>query len=557
MPASPFKIPSFKTLSGLLALLLLLVLTGGALLSLAVQGFQAESSALSAFDGYLWNITRFTLLQALLSAVLSIGFALPVARALHAHHQFRGRALLLRLFAIPLTLPSLVAVFGITSIYGRNGFIAQSSTALGLPLIPDIYGLTGILLAHVFFNMPLAVRLLLASLDSIPQDYWKLSAQLGMGSFARFRLIEWPVIARNLSGIAGLIFMLCASSFTIVLTLGGGPRATTLEVAIYQALHFDFDLGRAVALTLTQLLLTISVLCLLRLTGKPTEEGLSLTTTNRNYIRHSPQARIISTLIILIATLFIALPIAGMIISGLASNFIRLLGEPIVQRSIITSLLLACGAAVLCTILSLTLVCAREYSAARNLKQPRLWRSLFTGALDSGASLVLIIPPIVIGAGWFILLRQFTDVFTLAPFMVIGVNAVMAMPFAVRLLRPAWDSAAARHNRLCTSLGISGINRLRLIDWPVIRRPLSLSFMFAMALSMGDLGTIALFGSDAVQTLPYLLLQRMGSYRTGDAAGLALILASICFVLMLMTSRNDRSSSSAKTAERAVERNFS
>ena len=47
-----------------------------------------------------------------------------------------------------------------------------------------------------------------------------------------------------------------------------------------------------------------------------------------------------------------------------------------------------------------------------------------------------------------------------------------------------------------------------------------------MALSLGDLGVIALFGSDSVQTLPYLLLARMGSYRTADAAGLALMLGA-------------------------------
>ena len=74
------------------------------------------------------------------------------------------------------------------------------------------------------------------------------------------------------------------------------------------------------------------------------------------------------------------------------------------------------------------------------------------------------------------------------------------------------------------SLGISGWNRLRLVDWPSLRRPLATGFAFAMALSLGDLGVIALFGSDAVQTLPYLLLARMGSYRTADAAGLALLL---------------------------------
>jgi thiamine transport system permease protein len=122
------------------------------------------------------------------------------------------------------------------------------------------------------------------------------------------------------------------------------------------------------------------------------------------------------------------------------------------------------------------------------------------------------------------------------------------MPFAVRLLRPAWDTAAARHNRLCAQLGIHGLNRLRLIDWPSIRRPFGMAFAFAMALSIGDLGTIALFGSDALLTLPYLLLQRMGSYRTFDAAGLALILGLLCLGLMMLadraaTSRKENSAS--------------
>ncbi len=58
-----------------------------------------------------------------------------------------------------------------------------------------------------------------------------------------------------------------------------------------------------------------------------------------------------------------------------------------------------------------------------------------------------------------------------------------------------------------------------------------------MALSLGDLGTIALFGNDTVLTLPYLLLQRMGSYRTADAAGLALILAALCLILMIIADR--------------------
>lgn len=525
---------SMKPLAGGLALAFLGILAGGSLLSLAIEAFRGSTEGFATFDSYIWRIARFTILQALLSMVLSVGFAIPLARALHAQQSFPGRAMLLRLFALPLALPALVAVLGVTSIYGRNGLLAAIFGWLGLDLVPDIYGLTGILLAHVFFNLPLATRLILSGLDSIPEDYWKLSSQLGMSNWTQFKLIEWPVILRSISGVAGLIFMLCITSFTVVLTLGGGPRATTLEVAIYQSLHFDFDIARAVSLTLLQLCLTIIVLGLLSLAGRPTEEGFSLRTTTRRFDMPSLPQRLWNIVLIISGFLFVALPMAGTVISGLSADITRLLSETTVWRAIATSLVLGAIAAALSLIISLSLVIAREFLATRR----RYARAgVFERSLDLGASLIMVVPPIIIGAGWFILSRHFVDPFSLAPFMVICVNAAMAIPFAFRILRPSWDTAASRHNRLCEQLGIAGWNRLRIIDWPILKHPLGIAFAFAMALSLGDLGTIALFGNDTVLTLPYLLLQRMGSYRTADAAGLALILAALCLILMIIADR--------------------
>ncbi len=528
------SVRSLKPLAGVLALAFLGALAGGALLSLAAEALRGSTEGFAAFDTYLWRLARFTLLQAVLSMVLSVVFAIPLARALHAHPDFPGRAMILRLFALPLALPALVAVLGVTSIYGRNGLLAAAFAATGIDTIPNIYGLTGILIAHVFFNLPLATRLILSGLDSIPEDYWKLSSQLGMGAWSRFRLIEWPMILRNLPGIAGLIFMLCTTSFTIVLTLGGGPRATTLEVAIYQSLHFDFDVARAVSLTLVQLCLTIAVLLGLSLTGRPTEEGFSLRTTTRRFARHSTLARFFDGALILLGLLFVSLPMAGTLVSGLAADLPRLLGERPVWQAISTSLVLGAGAALLSLLISLALVMAREFLATDRRYAPS---GLYERSLDLGASLIMVVPPIVIGAGWFILSRHFVDPFRLAPIMVVSVNAAMAVPFVYRILRPSWDTAASRHNRLCTQLGIAGFNRFRLIDWPALKRPLGVAFAFAMALSLGDLGTIALFGNNSIQTLPFLLLQRMASYRTQDAAGLALILGLLCLLLMIIADR--------------------
>ncbi|MFC6491004.1 ABC transporter permease subunit, partial [Nitratireductor sp. GCM10026969] len=255
-PVAPFLAGRGRVAAGALALAAIGVLIVGAFFGLAREGVVDWRGALDAFDGYLLRVARFTLWQAALSTLLSVVPAILVARALARHPRFPGRAFILQLFAVPLALPAIVAALGVLALYGRAGYFAPFFSALSGEGWPGIYGLSGILVAHVFFNLPLSARLFLGALEAVPADQWRLAAQLGMGPLAAFRFVEWPALRAALPGVAGLVFMLCATSFTIVLTLGGGPRATTLEVAIYQALRFDFDPARAIALTLVQITLT-------------------------------------------------------------------------------------------------------------------------------------------------------------------------------------------------------------------------------------------------------------------------------------------------------------
>ena len=140
-------------------------------------------------DSYLWHVVRFSFWQASLSALISVGPAIFLARALY-RRRFPGRTLLLRLCAMTLILPVLVAVFGILSVYGRQGWLASLFHALGWQWEFSPYGLQGILLAHVFFNMPMATRLLLQALENIPGEQRQIAAQLGMRGYAFFRLVE-------------------------------------------------------------------------------------------------------------------------------------------------------------------------------------------------------------------------------------------------------------------------------------------------------------------------------------------------------------------------------
>lgn len=74
----------------------------------------------------------------------------------------------------------------------------------------------------------------------------------------------------------------------------------------------------------------------------------------------------------------------------------------------------------------------------------------------------------------------------------------------------------------------------------MLKRPFLTALAFAMALSLGDLGAVALFGTENITTLPALIYARMGSYRSTDADGLALLLGAICLVLALIGAPGTR-----------------
>ncbi len=481
--------------------------------------------------GGLWPILRFTLLQAFLSSLMSVALAIPAAFALDQFRTFPGRSAIVALFGLPLSLPALAGAFGILALLGRNGWAAQALENLGIAFRPDIYGLSGVLIAHVFFNFPLAVRLFLNALETIPKPSWKLAATLRMSAMQRFKFLCLPVLRASLPGVAGMIFLLCMTSFTLVLVLGGGPSAATLEVAIYQSLTYDLDLPRAAALTLIQIALAGAALAALSLTGAAPDlsggGGRSRWSTAL-----AGSEKFAAAAIIMASALFTAAPFAAIIADGLRADHLGIFASARFALAVKNSALIAVSSAAIAVTLSMALAAA-GHTTERSNAAARVLFQLVPG-------LVLAFPPIVLGAGWFILTLRGGSPDSASAFLVVAINAVMALPFALRILAPVFSAAAARNDRLCQSLRISGFGRMRLIDFPSLRRPLVMALLFAMALSLGDFGAIALFGSDRLVTLPSLLFAKLGSYRTDDAAGIALYLTLLAAMLAAAANRLQR-----------------
>ncbi|MDN6320632.1 MAG: thiamine/thiamine pyrophosphate ABC transporter permease [Marinobacter sp.] len=482
---------------------------------------------------YLRTVITFTVWQAFLSVVLSLLVAIPIARILARQPSFPGRSVLLRLMELSLVLPSIVAVSGLISVYGRQGwFTGLANDWLGASW--NVYGINGIVLAHVFFNAPLAARILLQAIESAPASQRRVAAQLGLGRWWYWRAVEWPAVKPVMPGLAALVFTLCFTSFAIVMTLGGGPAATTIEVAIYQSLRFEFDAGRAALLAMVQLAICGS------LWWMAARHGLTASllpdrqvASHRSRAGSSLKARLADSAILGCFVLFLIMPLAAILLRGLPGMGMAFFPEgsfvvnPALLDATLRSLAIALPAGLMSvTAALLMLACGTATS-----------RPAFTRLTDVAAYLPLMVPPLVLGTGLFLLFRPSLGASSQGLVLVTLINAMMALPFVLQMLKGPMGSLDSASRQQADQLGVLGWYRWRWLHWPRLRRPLALAMAYGTGLSLGDFGVIALFGTPGQPTLPVLLYQQLGSYRIDAAAATGLWLVLLLLALFSLFNR--------------------
>lgn len=480
----------------------------------------------------------WTTIQAGISTLLSILLGITLAWALSHRTRFPGRGICIALLSSALVLPTLVIALGIVTVLGRSGWINDALRWMQQPTFdPFIFGLTGIVIAHVYFNASYSARTLLSRLESIPTDQHKLTKSLGLGMWQRFKILEWPAISSTVPALSITIFLLCFTSFSIVLILGGSPKYNTLEVSIYEAIKLDFDLGRALGLALTQLAIC-AVLIIVGSRLKQDNRLISPASTHHRPWAESASATIIQTTIIVIFGFIVTLPLLAVFIDGLSANFIVLFTDHNFLRALITSILIASISSLLVVVASIFFANAYATLATGQRLGQTVFANTLVKLLSFSSTLYLAVPSLVLGLGFFFLARAFGGTQTLwAVAALLTANVLMVLPFAIGTLAPAMVKSANRYDRLAFSLGLKYWNRWRVIELSLLRTELSYVACIAFCMSLGDLGVIALFGNQDFVTLPWLLYQKMGSYRTDEAAGIALVMLSITLMVFLLVPK--------------------
>ena len=215
----------------------------------------------AAFQRALLVTVGWTVLSVAGKLVVGFGTALLLQR------PFPGRRLYLTLLMVPWVTPMVVAAvvwrWVLNSEYGQfNGLL----DLLGLPVVPWLGQSGTAFLAtatvDMWIGIPFATMVLMAGLQSIPDELYEAALIDGAGAWDRFRFITVPQLRPVLLVVLLLMSVWTFNSFEVIypMTKGGPTGATTtLVIQAYQTAFGSFDFGMAAALSTVIFLILLAV----------------------------------------------------------------------------------------------------------------------------------------------------------------------------------------------------------------------------------------------------------------------------------------------------------
>jgi thiamine transport system permease protein len=481
-------------------------------------------------DAALRHIAWFTVWQATLSTVLTLAVGLPGAYVL-ARCEFPGRRVVRALVTVPFVLPTVVVGSAFVALLGDGG-------PLGVLGLDQTLG--AILVAHVFFNYSVVVRTvgsLWAHLDPRPEEAARM---LGASRLRTFREVTLPALRPAIAAAAAIVFLFTFTSFGVILILGG-PGTATLETEIYRQTAQFLNLPLAAALTVVQLVAIVLLLLLTSWIEGRQRVTLSLTAAAETARRpRTAGARAFVAGNLALMALLLGVPLAVLVVRsfdtphGLGLDFYRALGDVHAGSTLFVEPVHAIGNSVRFAVAATAIAVVVGGCAAFALASSR------RRALDTLVSLPLGVSAVTVGFGFLITLDHAPVDLRGSWWLVPIAQALVAVPFVVRVMTPVLRAIDPRLRDAAATLGASPARVWREVDLPIVARAALVAAGFAFAISLGEFGATVFIVRPDQPTLPvlvYRLLGQPGPLNFGGAMAASVILMALTALAILGIER--------------------
>lgn len=529
------------------------------------------------------EILWFTFWQATLSTLLTLLAGLPVAYVF-THFEFPAKNLLRALTTIPFVMPTVVVATAFRTLLGVNGPVNGILTAvfhLSSPPIRLEQTLTLILLAHVFYNLTVVVRLVGGFWANLNPRLGEAAHALGASGWQVWWRVTLPLLRPPLLSAALLIFLFTFTSFGVILILGG-PGFSTIETEIYRQYVTFLKPDVAAALSLVQIAFTFVLMAIY--SGWQRKTAVSLDFRPQQLNVHPPRTtlqKLFTAVVITTVFLFLLAPLLALIWRSLADSngnftlaYYQALPElrrgsvlfvpPLtaVRNSLLYALATVGLAGFLGVITAVLLtrrfsVLSTQYPVLRkqysvnseqypisNLQSPipLIHASRFTFHASRWLEPIFMLPlgasAVTLGFGYVVTYQWLRT----SPLLVLIAHTLVAWPFVVRSLLPVLQGIKPNLREVAASLGASPWRVWREVDLPFMGRALLVSAVFAFTISMGEFGATSFIvrPNSGYLTLPIAIeryLGQPGALNFGQAVAMSTILMVVCAVGFIAIER--------------------
>ena len=494
------------------------------------------------------KVIWFTIWQAALSTGLTLFIGLPAAY-LFARYDFRGKALLRSLTTIPFVMPTVVVAAAFRALLGANGPVNQALHGLAsvFGLQPSAFTLrleqtlTIILIAHVFYNVTVVIRLVGGFWANLDPKLVDAARVLGASPGRAFMEVTLPLLRPSLISAALLIYLFTFTSFGVILILGG-PAFSTIETEIYRQYVTFLKPDVAAALSLLQILFTFGLLSFYSRWQQRTAVSLDFRPQQANLRQPRGwwEKLLVKSLLVGLSA-FLLGPLLALVWRSLLDSSGQLTlayyeALPELKRGSIvfvpplTAVRNSIGYALL-TVLTAGLFGVLTASLLARPFRGRNW-------LDPLFMLPLGASAVTLGFGYVVTFDRLRT----SPLLVLIAHTLVAFPFVVRSLLPVMQGIKPSLREAAAVFGASPLHVWREVDLPIVGRALLVAAVFAFTISMGEFGATSFIvrPNSGYLTMPIAIqryLGQAGALNFGQALAMSSILMLICAVGFIAIER--------------------
>ncbi len=530
------------------------------LFSLILEGFRSSDGSITSTefwdvldDGRSIRIMIFTMEQALISTAATIILAVPGAYLLN-RYKFPGRSALLSLTTVPFILPPLVLAIGFFTLFGTSGhinsFISEIEVLSGLelPAVNVLYSIKGIVLAHVFLNFPVALRLIYSRFEHLDPDLEKASRSLGSGPLKTFFRVMLPQMRYTLIASISLVFTFCFLSFGVILVIGGGANQT-METEIYRQFSGMLDFSRAgIFLLIETFVVAFSTGVYVWASGRSEVDlgyGPSMEGSQNRYGRIGKAGFVITLIYSIIVVTIIIGPLLSVVWESLILDgsfsfhyFDQVISrelDPSMGISPLEAVLNSLIFAFLSSIISVPVSIGVGYLLHRK-----------GGAVKLPMDVLLLLPIGIstIGLGYGMISAYSGTSWdpTGTWYVIVIVHVMLSYPFGARAIHSGLSSIPENLGKASRSLGAGPIRTFLSVELPLLSPSILVAALFSFAISIGEFGaTLMVSASTKYLTMPVALYRFLGSGRQYGAAtayaSIMILITFLCFFIMDLAGR--------------------